>query len=105
MTNSRPTFVCPDCGFVSYNPNDIREQYCGLCHTFPEDRAMSEPKYDHEVHRDWVQKIQSEGRDLTEWEENFVQDLAERFTFGRKLVSKKQEDILERIYVEKTPTN
>jgi ribosomal protein S27AE len=27
-------FVCPRCGAVSYNPNDIRELYCGRCHVF-----------------------------------------------------------------------
>jgi hypothetical protein len=30
----RPVFVCPKCEAVSYNPNDIREQYCGRCHKF-----------------------------------------------------------------------
>lgn len=27
-----PSFTCPDCGMTSYNPNDIREGYCGNCH-------------------------------------------------------------------------
>ena|ERR1700729_2020340 len=27
-------FICPRCGAVSYNPNDIRELYCGRCHVF-----------------------------------------------------------------------
>lgn len=25
-------FACPRCGAVSYNPNDIKEGYCGRCH-------------------------------------------------------------------------
>lgn len=25
-------FSCPDCGIESFNPNDIREGYCGRCH-------------------------------------------------------------------------
>jgi ribosomal protein L37E len=25
-------FTCPRCGMTSYNPNDIREGYCGNCH-------------------------------------------------------------------------
>jgi hypothetical protein len=30
-------FRCPRCGAVSYNPNDIRERYCGRCHAFVDD--------------------------------------------------------------------
>jgi hypothetical protein len=33
----RPVFVCPKCGSVSYNPNDIREDYCGRCLQFVAD--------------------------------------------------------------------
>lgn len=25
---------CPRCGRVSYNPNDVRERYCGHCHRY-----------------------------------------------------------------------
>jgi hypothetical protein len=28
------SFVCPRCQAESFNPNDIREQYCGHCHAF-----------------------------------------------------------------------
>lgn len=27
-----PSITCPRCGMTSYNPNDIREGYCGHCH-------------------------------------------------------------------------
>lgn len=27
-----PSITCPRCGRTSYNPNDIREGYCGYCH-------------------------------------------------------------------------
>jgi ribosomal protein L37E len=27
-----PSITCPRCGRTSYNPNDIREGYCGHCH-------------------------------------------------------------------------
>ena len=30
----RPVFVCPECSTTSFNPNDIRENYCGRCHKF-----------------------------------------------------------------------
>ena len=26
------SFTCPRCGMTSYNPNDVREGYCGNCH-------------------------------------------------------------------------
>jgi hypothetical protein len=32
------SFVCPHCGAESFNPNDIRERYCGRCHQFEDDR-------------------------------------------------------------------
>lgn len=28
----QPSITCPRCGMTSYNPNDIREKYCGNCH-------------------------------------------------------------------------
>jgi hypothetical protein len=31
---AQPSFECPSCGAVSYNPNDIRERYCGRCHAW-----------------------------------------------------------------------
>jgi ribosomal protein L37E len=27
---------CTLCGMTSYNPNDIKEKYCGNCHRFHE---------------------------------------------------------------------
>lgn len=32
----RISFTCPVCGSVSYNPNDVRERYCGRCHGYTE---------------------------------------------------------------------
>ena len=29
-----PHFTCPRCGAVSFNPNDLRERYCGRCRLF-----------------------------------------------------------------------
>jgi hypothetical protein len=31
---SHESFTCPECFKTSYNPNDVREQYCGNCHKF-----------------------------------------------------------------------
>jgi hypothetical protein len=35
-----PSFVCPHCGAESFNPNDIRERYCGRCHAYVDDIAV-----------------------------------------------------------------
>jgi ribosomal protein S27AE len=32
------SYVCARCGAESFNPNDIRERYCGRCHAFADDR-------------------------------------------------------------------
>lgn len=32
MTTNQPSITCPVCHMTSYNPNDIREGYCGNCH-------------------------------------------------------------------------
>lgn len=29
------SFACPDCGMVSYGPEDVRDGYCGHCHRRP----------------------------------------------------------------------
>jgi len=33
-----PSFTCPDCHMTSYNPNDIKHNYCGNCHEFKDKR-------------------------------------------------------------------
>jgi len=30
-TDLAASFTCPACGRTSYNPNDVRERYCGAC--------------------------------------------------------------------------
>lgn len=50
-----------------------------------------------------VDKIQNEGRNLTDWEKNFVQSCVNQYKRKGSL-SERQVEILERIYVDKTPT-
>jgi len=54
------------------------------------------------IWQQWIDAITTEGRDLTPWEESFVESVADQLTRGRYL-SEKQAAILERIYAEKTP--
>ena len=60
---------------------------------------MTKPK---PVIEHMITTIQEEGRNLTDWEENFIESIADQFE-TRGTVSDRQEEILERIYSEKTP--
>jgi len=31
------SFTCPKCGRTSYNPDDVKNEYCGHCHLFTVD--------------------------------------------------------------------
>lgn len=37
MIEQQPYIVCPTCGMVSHNPNDVTHRYCGHCHAFHDD--------------------------------------------------------------------
>lgn len=54
-----------------------------------------------EVIRHWIDTISTEGRGLSKWEGDFVESVAEQFE-ERGSISDRQEEILERIYAEKT---
>jgi hypothetical protein len=32
---------CQRCQAISFNPNDVRERYCGACHVFHEEGLLS----------------------------------------------------------------
>lgn len=55
-----------------------------------------------ETIRRWITMIQEEGQNLNKWEEEFVESIAEQFE-RKNFLSDRQEEILERIYSEKTP--
>lgn len=55
-----------------------------------------------EVIRQWFETIEEEGYGLTKWEESFIESVRDQFDRTNSL-SDKQEDILERIYSERTP--
>lgn len=42
MTESK-SITCPRCGKVSYNPNDVREKYCGNCSRYHSDMNLLQP--------------------------------------------------------------
>lgn len=46
MIEQQPYIVCPKCGMVSHNPNDVLNRYCGACHAFHDDmvREVGEAK-------------------------------------------------------------
>jgi hypothetical protein len=55
-----------------------------------------------EVIKHYIDCINDEGRNLTEWELGFMEDNTDRFESGGNL-SEKVQGIIERIYVEKVP--
>lgn len=55
-----------------------------------------------EVYINWIETILDEASDeLNEWESNFVNDISIKVLNGGTL-TQRQEEILERIYAEKT---
>lgn len=60
---------------------------------------MTKPK---EVIREWIELVNTEGRNLSKWEQDFMDSIIEQ-SEERGSISDRQEEILERIYSEKTP--
>lgn len=58
--------------------------------------------YDIDTLWKWTEVIKTEGKELTEWEESFVDSVRDQIQ-KRRVLSARQIEILERIYVEKTP--
>jgi hypothetical protein len=58
---------------------------------------------DYEIVKRQIDKIQNEGRDLTDWEKSFIKSIVTQFKNGRVL-SSRQLEIVDRIYTDKTPT-
>lgn len=52
----------------------------------------------------WLRTIHEDGFGLSKWEEEFIESVALQFE-ERESISNKQEEILERIYSEKTPSS
>ena len=53
------------------------------------------------VNEHYITSINEEGRNLTDWEKSFMYDVSDWFDRGGNL-SEKQEEIVKRIYDEKT---
>lgn len=54
-----------------------------------------------QVVKDWIDWINSEATNLTDWEEEFMEDITERFNLYSSVTSA-QARTIERIYAEKT---
>jgi len=52
--------------------------------------------------QDWLDRCLNEGRNLTQWEQDFIVSIADRLNRVGSL-SEKQREILERIYTERVP--
>lgn len=56
---------------------------------------------DPQVIEDWINQVNEEGKNLSKWELSFMESITDQFERKRWL-SDRQEEILERIYAEKT---
>jgi len=57
-------------------------------------------KYADAIVDDWIERINTEARNLSEWETSFMESITERWDATRTL-SDKQLEIVERIYTNK----
>ena len=64
--------------------------------------ALPKKRQPREVLEQWIGAVNEGGRRLTAWELQFMESITEQFDGGSSL-SEKQEELLERIYVEKVP--
>lgn len=58
-------------------------------------------KQSPEVIRHWIETVNDEGRGLTAWEKQFMESITDQAGVTGS-VSEKQQEILERIYAERT---
>lgn len=58
---------------------------------------------DVQVIEQWINTINEEGRNLSKWELDFMESITDQFE-SKNWISDKQEEIVERIYADKTPT-
>lgn len=58
-------------------------------------------KQSKEVIQSWLDALDNPRHELTKWEEEFLDNTAEQFAVSSR-ISDRQEEILERIYSEKT---
>lgn len=56
---------------------------------------------DPKIIEDWIILVNDEGRNLSKWELGFMESITEQFEKTNS-ISDRQEEILERIYSEKT---
>lgn len=59
-------------------------------------------KQKREVIADWIERVNTEGRNLNAWELGFMESITDQFERTHRL-SDLQEEKLEKIYAEKTP--
>lgn len=57
---------------------------------------------DKTILRQWIDDVNTLGRGLSKWEENFMISITDQFDRSGRL-SERQIAILEQIYAEKTP--
>lgn len=62
--------------------------------------ALPQKRQPREVLQQWVDSVLDQGERMTDWELHFAESIADQLEFGSG-VSERQEEILERLYVDK----
>lgn len=50
----------------------------------------------------WIEAVNDDGVNLTSWEEEFMRDITKKWA-KRRVLSDKEQDVLERIYTDRVP--
>lgn len=56
---------------------------------------------DKDIIENWIETVNTEGKKLSKWELDFMESITDQFA-SKNWLSDRQEEILERIYAEKT---
>ena len=64
---------------------------------------MSTSGHEDKRYQGWLDAIESDGVNLSAWEQEFIENLRDRFERGWTTLTEKQAEILERIYCDRTP--
>lgn len=56
---------------------------------------------DKDIIENWIETVNTEGKKLSKWELDFMESITDQFA-SKNWLSDRQEEILERIYTEKT---
>ena len=58
--SGKSSITCPVCGYTSYNPNDVKNRYCGNCHVFIDDAVKWSKSLHEDIDRAFLEEALAE---------------------------------------------